>query len=74
MNGQASNGIWAYYGIKNQADGSGEPAIGRAPSQGTGIWDQRGHVLFGDLLALVQDELCVDITRVIAAGFSFEVM
>lgn len=74
--GQVSNGgaIWAYYGLKNQADSAGDPAIFIAPQSRNGRWDQQDHVLFDDLLALAESELCIDTTRVFATGFSFGAM
>jgi poly(3-hydroxybutyrate) depolymerase len=76
VNGQVSNGgqVWAYYGLKNQADTSGAPAIFIAPQSRNGRWDEQDHVLFDDVLALVKNELCVDTTRVFATGFSFGAM
>lgn len=76
VNGQVSNGgkIWAYYGLKNQADTAGDPAIFIAPQSRNGQWDQQDHVLFDDILELVSNELCIDTTRVFATGFSFGAM
>jgi poly(3-hydroxybutyrate) depolymerase len=76
VNGQTSNGgpVWAYYGLKNQADRAGDPAIFIAPQSRNGRWDEQDHVLFDDLLALAKDELCIDTSRVFATGFSFGAM
>jgi poly(3-hydroxybutyrate) depolymerase len=76
VNGQVSNGgpVWAYYGLKNQADRSGEPAIFIAPQSRNGRWDEQDHVLFDDLLELAKNELCIDTSRVFATGFSFGAM
>jgi poly(3-hydroxybutyrate) depolymerase len=76
VNGQVSNGgaIWAYYGLKNQANTSGQPAIFIAPQSRDGRWDQQDHVLFDDLWTLAKNELCIDTTRVFATGFSFGAM
>jgi poly(3-hydroxybutyrate) depolymerase len=76
VNGQTANGgeVWAYYGLKNQADSAGDPAIFIAPQSRNGRWDEQDHVLFDDLLALAKTELCIDTTRVFATGFSFGAM
>lgn len=76
VSGQTSNGgkVWAYYGLKNQADTSGTPAIFIAPQSRNGTWDQQDHVFFDDMLALAKAELCIDTTRVFATGFSFGAM
>jgi poly(3-hydroxybutyrate) depolymerase len=76
VSGQVSNGgaVWAYYGLKNQANMAGEPAIFIAPQSRNGQWDQQDHVLFDDLLALAKNELCIDTSRVFATGFSFGAM
>jgi poly(3-hydroxybutyrate) depolymerase len=73
VNGQTANGgeVWAYYGLKHQADSAGDPAIFIAPQSRNGRWDEQDHVLFDDLLALAKTELCVDTSRVFATGFSF---
>jgi poly(3-hydroxybutyrate) depolymerase len=73
VNGQTANGgpVWAYYGLKNQADTAGDPAIFIAPQSRDGRWDEQDHVLFDDLLALAKTELCIDTSRVFATGFSF---
>jgi poly(3-hydroxybutyrate) depolymerase len=76
VNGQVSNGgaVWAYYGLKNQANMAGQPAIFIAPQSRNGRWDQQDHVLFDDLLTLAKNELCIDSSRVFATGFSFGAM
>jgi poly(3-hydroxybutyrate) depolymerase len=76
VDGQVSNGgpVWAYYGLKNQADKRGEPAIFIAPQSRDGRWDEQDHVLFDDLSALAKSELCIDTARVFATGFSFGAM
>lgn len=76
VSGQTANGgpVWAYYGLKNQADSAGDPAIFIAPQSRDGRWDEQDHVLFDDLLALARSELCIDTSRVFATGFSFGAM
>jgi len=65
---------YAYYGLKRQATMAKEPAIFIAPSGIDGSWGQVDHVLFDDLLALAKDNLCIDVSRVFATGFSFGAM
>lgn len=82
VNGSVTNGgaDWAFFGLKHMADSVGEPAIFIAPSMksGSATWDLGGgsddHVLFDDLLNYSKNNLCVDTTRVFAAGFSFGAM
>lgn len=71
--GQVSNGgaSWAYYGLKKKAQDAGEPAIFVAPQSRNGRWDELDHVLFEDILAAVEANLCIDTDRVFSTGFSF---
>jgi len=67
---------YAYFGLHREATAANEPAIFVAP-QGIGNfpWDfTRDSVLFDDLLALLDDNLCIDDNRVFTTGFSFGAM
>ncbi len=67
---------YAYFGLHREAMAAKEPAIFVAP-QGIGNfpWDfTRDSVLFDDLLALVDANLCIDDSRVFSTGFSFGAM
>jgi poly(3-hydroxybutyrate) depolymerase len=76
VNGQVTNGgaVWAYYGLKNQANLAGQPAIFIAPTGLNGSWGQVDHQLFDDLLSFAEEQLCIDKSRVFATGFSFGAM
>jgi poly(3-hydroxybutyrate) depolymerase len=60
-----------YYGIKTEANADGEPAIFVAPSGIGGFWGEEDHPLFDNILARVEESLCIDTTRVFAIGYSF---
>jgi poly(3-hydroxybutyrate) depolymerase len=67
---------YAYFGLQREATNANQPAIFVAP-QGIGDfpWDyNRDVVLFDDLLALVDANLCIDDSRVFTTGFSFGAM
>lgn len=67
---------YAYFGLHREATAANQPAIFVAP-QGIGNfpWDyDRDVALFDDLLALIDDNLCVDENRVFTTGFSFGAM
>jgi predicted esterase len=67
---------YAFFGLQREATNAKEPAIFVAP-QGIGNfpWDfKRDSVLFDDLLALVDANLCIDDNRVFSTGFSFGAM
>lgn len=66
----AQGGWW---GLKPQATAANVPAIWVAPQGIGGSWssqDNREHVLFDDITGAVKDGLCVDTTRIFAAGMS----
>ena len=67
---------YAYFGLRREATAANEPAIFVAPGGiGNLPWDfTRDSVLFDDLLALVDANLCVDDSRVFTTGFSFGAM
>lgn len=67
---------YAYFGLHREAMAANEPAIFVAPGGiGNLPWDfKRDSVLFDDLLALVDANLCVDDSRVFTTGFSFGAM
>lgn len=60
-----------YYGIKTEANAANEPAIFVAPSGIGGFWGEEDHPLFDNILAHVEDGLCIDTSRVFAIGYSF---
>jgi predicted esterase len=67
---------YAFFGLQREATAAKDPAIFVAP-EGIGSlpWDyKRDVVLFDDLLALVDANLCVDDSRVFSTGFSFGAM
>lgn len=67
---------YAYFGLQREAIAANEPAIFVAP-QGIGDfpWDyDRDVVVFDDLLALIDANLCIDDSRVFTTGFSFGAM
>jgi poly(3-hydroxybutyrate) depolymerase len=57
-----------YYFLKPLVD---EPAIFVAPQSDGDRWQEKDHALFDDILGFVKENLCIDITRVFATGFSF---
>lgn len=67
---------YAYYGLHREATAANEPAIFVAPGGiGNLPWDfNRDSVLFDDLLALIDTNLCIDDGRVFSTGFSFGAM
>lgn len=67
---------YAFFGLRRESAAANQPAIFIAP-QGIGNfpWDYaRDVVLFDDLLALVDKNLCIDDSRVFTTGFSFGAM
>ncbi|HEX6272572.1 MAG TPA: hypothetical protein VFZ53_06025 [Polyangiaceae bacterium] len=60
-----------YYFLKPLATAANEPAIFVAPQSDGATWQQKDHALFDDILAFVKANLCIDISRVFATGFSF---
>jgi len=67
---------YAYFGLHREATAANEPVIFVAPGGiGNLPWDfTRDSVLFDDLLALVDANLCIDDSRVFSTGFSFGAM
>ncbi len=67
---------YAYFGLLREATAANQPAIFVAPGGiGNLPWDyNRDVVLFDDLLALVEANLCIDDSRVFTTGFSFGAM
>jgi poly(3-hydroxybutyrate) depolymerase len=69
--GGTSGAAWSYYGLRDQADDS---TIFVAP-QGIGNgWPNSGGqdlTFTDDMMALIADDLCVDLTQVFALGFSY---
>ncbi len=67
---------YAFFGLHREATAANTPVIFVAP-EGIGNlpWDfKRDSVLFDDLLALVDANLCIDDSRVFSTGFSFGAM
>ncbi len=67
---------YAFFGLHREATAANDPTIFVAP-EGIGNlpWDfNRDSVLFDDLLALVDANLCIDDSRVFSTGFSFGAM
>jgi poly(3-hydroxybutyrate) depolymerase len=67
---------YAFFGLRREATNANDAAIFVAP-EGIGNlpWDfKRDSVLFDDLLALVDANLCIDDSRVFSTGFSFGAM
>jgi hypothetical protein len=60
-----------FYFLKPLANAANEPAIFVAPQSDDGTWAIKDHALFDDLLAYVKQNLCIDVSRVFATGFSF---
>lgn len=67
---------YSYFGLHREATAANQPAIFVAPAGiGNLPWDYtRDVVLFDDLLALVDANLCIDDSRVFSTGFSFGAM
>ena len=60
-----------YYAIKTQANAANEPAIFVAASGIGGFWGEEDHPLFDNILAHVEENLCIDRSRVFLIGYSF---
>lgn len=67
---------YAYFGLHREATAAKQPAIFVAPAGiGNLPWDfNRDSALFDALLARVNDNLCIDESRVFTTGFSFGAM
>jgi poly(3-hydroxybutyrate) depolymerase len=67
---------YAYFGLHREATNANQPAIFIAPGGiGNYPWDyDRDVVLFDDLLALADANLCIDDGRVFTTGFSYGAM
>lgn len=68
-----------FYGLKTYAEQDNVPCIFVAPQGYTdrSPWrggDDKDHIFFADLLALLQDKLSIDTSRVFSCGFSFGAM
>lgn len=60
-----------FYDIKTKAMAANKPAIFVAPQSDGGTWQQKDHALFDDIVASMQENLCLDTTRIFAIGYSF---
>ena len=60
-----------FYFLKPQLEADGEQAIFVAPSSDGATWQEKDHALFDDIMALMNESVCYDTTRVFATGFSF---
>ena len=67
---------YAYFGLQREATAAKQPAIFVAPGGiGNLPWDyNRDVALFDALLALADENLCIDDSRVFTTGFSFGAM
>jgi len=67
---------YAFFGLHREAAAANVPVIFVAPGGiGNLPWDyKRDVVLFDDLLALIDANLCIDDSRVFSTGFSFGAM
>ncbi|MDF3068319.1 MAG: putative secreted protein [Polyangiaceae bacterium] len=67
---------YAYFGLHREATAANQPAIFVAPAGiGDFPWDfNRDSALFDSLLTRVNENLCVDESRVFTTGFSFGAM
>ena len=60
-----------FYFLKPLIEADGEQAIFVAPSSDGATWQEKDHALFDDIMALMNESVCYDTTRVFATGFSF---
>jgi poly(3-hydroxybutyrate) depolymerase len=60
-----------FYDIKTKADAANKSSIFVAPQSDGGTWQQKDHALFDDILASMEENLCLDVTRIFAIGYSF---
>jgi hypothetical protein len=60
-----------FYFLKPQLEADGVQAIFVAPSSDGATWQEKDHALFDDIMALMNESVCYDTTRVFATGFSF---
>ena len=67
---------YAFFGLKRAATDANQSAIFVAPNGISSFpWDYKRDVtLFDDLLSLVDENLCIDDSRVFSTGFSFGAM
>jgi poly(3-hydroxybutyrate) depolymerase len=66
-----------YYDLKTQSIAAKEPAIfvaglgyGGMPGTSGGAWGQADHAFFDDLTKFLEDNMCIDTTRIFAIGMS----
>ncbi|MEO6094250.1 MAG: hypothetical protein ABIW76_00765 [Fibrobacteria bacterium] len=59
-----------YYGLKPVVNSAKDTSIFVAPQGINKTWGQEAHPLFDDLTAYLEANLCIDVTRIIAVGFS----
>jgi len=61
-----------FYQIKRFSDSTNTPCVFVAPNGISGSWNQgeKDHTFFNDMLKIIQNEVCIDTTRVFAVGFS----
>jgi poly(3-hydroxybutyrate) depolymerase len=67
-----------YYDLKNQSIAAKEPAIfvaalgyGGMPGTSGSAWGQADHALFDDITRFLEDNMCIDTTRIFAIGMSY---
>ena len=69
--GGSSGAVWSYYGLRAQANDS---TIFVAPQGNNNGWANPGGqdlAFVDDMVQLIEEDLCVDTTRLFALGFSY---
>ena len=72
--GGTSGYTWSYYGLREQADNSTNQKMIFVAPDGNGGWPNSGGqdlAFVDDLLKKIQEDLCVDTTRIFSMGFSY---
>jgi poly(3-hydroxybutyrate) depolymerase len=60
-----------WYGLKASAEKANIPIILVAPNSTGCCWAERDHALFDDIVEYLEDNLCVDTTRIFKTGYSY---
>jgi poly(3-hydroxybutyrate) depolymerase len=69
--GGTSGFTWSYYGLREQAGNSTIFVAPQGISNGWGNGNNSDVVFTDDMIKLIEDDLCVDTSRVFAMGFSY---
>jgi poly(3-hydroxybutyrate) depolymerase len=72
--GGTSGYTWSYYGLREQADNSTNSKMIFVAPDGNGGWPNSGGqdlTFVDDLLKKIQEDLCVDTSRIFSMGFSY---